>query len=77
MNLFRSEEHVRNWSSYDPESADGIMPLADYATLFSTDLFRERLQPDYLLRLPQLMPQWFVGLAKLGKTGRFWSLGGS
>ena len=77
MNLFRSEEHVRNWSLYDPESADGTMPLADYATLFSAGLFRERLQPDYLLRLPQFMPEWFVSLAKLGKTGRFWSLGGN
>ena len=57
MNLFRSEEHVRNWSLYAPESADGIMPLADYAILFSTGLFRERLQPDYLLRLPQFMPE--------------------
>ena len=77
MNLFRSEEHVRNWSLYDPESADGIMPLADYATLFSTGLFRERLQPDYLLRLSQFMPEWIATLAKLGKTGLFWSFGGS
>ena len=53
------------------------MPLADYATLFSTGLFRERLQPDYLLRLSQLMPEWIVTFAKLGKTGPFWSLGGS
>lgn len=53
------------------------MPLADYATLFSTSMFRERLQPDYLLRLPQLMPEWFVSLAKLGKMVPFWSLGGS
>jgi hypothetical protein len=74
MNLFRSEEHVRNWSLYDPESADGIMPLADYATLFSTSLFRERLQPDYLLRLSQFLPEWMATLAKLGKTGPFWSL---
>jgi len=77
MNLFRSEEHVRNWSLYDPESADGIMPLAGYATLFSTGLFRERLQPDYLLRLPQLLPEWIATFAKLGKTGAFWSFGGS
>ena len=77
MNLFRSEEHVRNWSLYDPESADGTMPLADYATLFGVGLFRERLQPDYLLRLPQLMPEWFVSLAKLGKMVPFWSLSGS
>jgi hypothetical protein len=76
MNLFRSEEHVHNWSLYDPESADGIMPLADYATLFSTGLFRERLQPDYLLRLSQFLPEWIATLAKLSKTGPFWSLSG-
>ncbi len=75
MNLFRSEEHVRNWSLYDPDSADGIMPLADYATLFSAGLFRERLQPDYVMRLPQLMPEWVTTLVKLGKTGPFWRLG--
>ena len=77
MNLFQSEEHVRNWSRYDPQSADGIMPLADYATLFSTGLFRERLQADYLLRLPQFMPEWVTTLVKLDKTGPFWRLGGS
>ena len=76
MNLFRSEEHLRSWSLYDPDSADGIMPLADYATLFSAGLFRERLQPDYVMRLPQLMPEWVTTLVKLGKTGPFWRLGG-
>ena len=76
MNLFRSEEHVRNWSLYDPESADGTMPLRDYATLFGIALFRERLQPDYALRFPQLMPEWVTTLIKLGKTGPFWRPGG-
>ncbi|UCH87545.1 MAG: hypothetical protein JSU97_03955 [Dehalococcoidia bacterium] len=77
MNLFRSEEHVRNWSLYDPESTDGTMPLADYVTLFSTSLFRERLQPDYLLRLPQFFPELMATLAKLGKAVPFWSPSGS
>jgi hypothetical protein len=76
MNLFRSEEHAGNWSLYDPESADGTMPLADYATLFSIALFRERLQPDYVLRLPQFMPEWVTTLVQLGKTGSFWRPGG-
>jgi hypothetical protein len=76
MNLFRSEEHVRNWSQYDPECAEGAMPLADYVTLFSTGLFRERLQPDYLLRLPQFLPEWIATLASLGRTGAFWRIGG-
>jgi hypothetical protein len=77
MNLFRSEEHVRNWSLYDSESADGIMPLRDYATLFGTGLFRQRLEPDYVLRLPQLAIEWMTALAKLGKTRPFWRPGGT
>lgn len=75
MNLFRSEEHVRNWALYDPESADGIMPLKDYATLFGVRLFRERLEPDYALRIAQLAPEWIATLAQLGKTGPFWQFG--
>jgi hypothetical protein len=74
MNLFRSEEHVASWSLYDPDSADGIMPLRDYATLFGVQLFRQRLEPDYVLRLPQLFPEWLSTLARLGKTGPFWQL---
>jgi hypothetical protein len=77
MNLFRSEEHVRNWALYDPESAEGTMPLKDYATLFGIRLFREKLEPDYLLRLPQLMPEWVPTLIKLGRTGPFWRIGGT
>ncbi len=76
MNLFRSEEHVHNWPPYDPESADGTMPLADYATLFAAGLFRQRLQPDYLPRFAQLMPELIAILVKLGKTGAFWRPGG-
>ena len=77
MNLFRSEEHVRNWSLYDLESADGIMPVRHYGTLFGTGLFRQRVEPDYVLRLPQLAVEWMAALAKLGKTGPFWRLGGT
>ncbi len=77
MNLFRSEEHVRSWALYDPESADGIMPLKDYATLFGVRLFRERLEPDYVLRIPQLAPEWITTLVQLGKTGPFWRFGGT
>jgi hypothetical protein len=74
MNLFRSEEHVRNWTQYDPDCADGTMPLNDYAMLFAGGMFRERLAPDYLLRLPQLAGDWVATLIKLGKTGPFWRL---
>jgi hypothetical protein len=73
MNLFRSEEHVKNWSSYDPISSEAIMPMADWALVFSGPLFRHRLQPDCLSRTEDYFAEFFVALQKLGKTGWFWS----
>ncbi len=35
MNLFRSEEHIRNWSRFDPAAEQGIVPLANLVQLFS------------------------------------------
>jgi hypothetical protein len=77
MNLFRSGEHVRNWTQYDAGSADGTMPLKDYAKLFSGGMFRERLAPDYLPRMMQLEDETLNTLVKLGKTGPFWRLAGT
>jgi len=75
MNLFRSEEHVKNWSGYDPVSADAIMPLADWALVFSGPLMRKRLDQDYLARVQEYIPELFSALHKLGKTGPFWQSG--
>lgn len=75
MNLFRSEEHVKNWSLYDPVSADAIMPLADWALAFSGPLARNRLDPDYLSRLQEYKSNLFQRLRELGKTGPFWQSG--
>jgi hypothetical protein len=72
MNLFRSEEHVKNWSLYDPASADAIMPLADWALVFSGPLMRNRLKPDYLAHVQEYTPEIFHALRNLGKTGPFW-----
>ena len=74
MNIFRSEEHVKNWSLYNPESEDAIMPVADWAKAFSGPLFRNRLQPDYLSRSEAYMGELFGTLASMGKTGSFWQL---
>jgi hypothetical protein len=73
MNLFRSEEHVKNWPLYDPASAQSIMPLSNWALAFSGPLFRNRLEPDYLSRRKEYAPELFVSLQKFGKTGSFWS----
>jgi hypothetical protein len=75
MNLFRSEEHAKNWSQYDPAAAEGTMPLADYATLFGIRLFQSRLDPDYTERVMELAVDWITTLMSLGRTGTFWQLG--
>jgi hypothetical protein len=72
MNLFRSEEHVKNWSLYNPVSVDAIMELADWALVFSGPLARNRLEPDYLSRVQEYKSELFLALQKLGRTGPFW-----
>jgi hypothetical protein len=73
MNLFRSEEHVKNWSLYDPVSAESIMPLSNWAMAFSGRMFRNRLDPDYLSRVNEYAPELFSSLKKLGREGAFWT----
>jgi hypothetical protein len=72
MNLFRSEEHVKNWSLYDSISDDAIMSLTDWALVFSGPLARKRLEPDYLSKVQEYKAELFLALQRLGKTGPFW-----
>ncbi len=48
MNLFRSEEHVRNWSGFKSGTEEGIVELSVLAKLFSVYIFTRRLDPDYV-----------------------------
>jgi hypothetical protein len=73
MNLFRSEEHVKSWSLYDEASAESIMPLANWATVFSGPLFRKRLESDYLSRVGEYAAEIFSSLKGMGKEGPFWT----
>lgn len=73
MNLFRSEEHVKGWSLYDSVSAESIMPLSNWATVFSGPLMRNRLDPNYLSRMNEYAAGLFSSLKKLGKAGPFWT----
>ena len=57
---------------YDAISEDAIMPLADWAEVFAGDLFRKRLEPDYLSKLGEYYGGFPGTLSKLGKKGPFW-----
>jgi len=73
MNLFRSEEHVKNWSSYNSVSEEAIMPLADWALAFSGSMCRDRLAPDILSRRSEYLSELLRTLEELGRTGPFWT----
>jgi len=75
MNLFRSEEHVRNWAGFAPASEGGIIPLPDMAALFSGNFMKRRLDPDYVSRNKEYLAEFLGEIAELAKTRPFWRLG--
>lgn len=72
MLFFRSEEHLRNWVDFNPETEEGIIPLPDLVKLFSIDFFRKRLEPDYISNMQEYIAGFFATLKEIGKTGPFW-----
>lgn len=48
MNLFRSEEHARNWSGFDASMVSSLRPVGEWADIFSNPFFRERVRADYI-----------------------------
>lgn len=48
MNLFRSEEHARNWAQFDVGFVQNLQPLAVWAERFSAERYRARVRPGYI-----------------------------
>ncbi len=48
MNLFRSEEHARNWDRFNEATETTLRPVDEWADIFSNRFFRERSRPDYI-----------------------------
>jgi hypothetical protein len=72
MNLFRSEEHARNWSGFDPANEEAIMPVRDWAFAFVTPATRSRLESDSVARLLDYRSGLLDNLATLGRSGERW-----
>jgi hypothetical protein len=72
MNLFRSEEHAKEWSRYDPMSEESIMPVTDWAYVMGAEVFRKRLEPDYFDRMDENWEDFFARLAEFGRIGSYW-----
>ena len=72
MNLFRSEEHIRNWAQFDPAAEEGIVPLENVVKLFSGNNYRRRMDGDWVSRSREYARDMVATLKELGMTGSFW-----
>ncbi|UCE51856.1 MAG: hypothetical protein JSV31_21720 [Desulfobacterales bacterium] len=72
MNLFRSEEHIRNWARFVPAAEEGIISLDDLVRLFSGNYFRRRMDSDWVSRSRDYAREMVATFKEIGKTGPFW-----
>jgi hypothetical protein len=71
MNLFRSEEHVRNWSGFKAGTEEGMNKVSDIAGLFSGIFFTKRLDPDYVSHMQDYLMELIGGMKDMGS---FWQM---
>ena len=72
MNLFRSEEHIRNWKSFVAGTDEGILSLPQLLKLFSGSYFRRRMDEDYVSHMHEYAREMIRAMQEIGKTGPFW-----
>ena len=48
MNLFRSEEHARNWEGFDPAMASSLQPVAEWARHLLQPVLPRARTTDYI-----------------------------
>jgi len=69
MNLFRSEEHIRNWSGFKADTEEGINKISDIAGLFSGNFFARRSDSDYVSHMQEYLMELIGNLKGMGS---FW-----
>jgi hypothetical protein len=73
MNLFRSEEHARRWTRFNPASEAGFISLPELVGFFGTETRRHMLDADYLsVWFPRRAAERREYLTRIGKTSPFW-----
>ena len=73
MNLFRSEEHVRNWSGFKSGTEEGIVGLSVLAKLFAVDTFIRRLEPGYVSHVQEYRVARNAAWGEIMKMSPFWT----
>jgi hypothetical protein len=73
MNLFRSEEHIRNWAQYDPAAEQGILSLENIVKLFSEKIFQKRLDSNYVSHIQEYFGEVLSVISEMARMRPFWS----
>jgi hypothetical protein len=71
MLFFRSEEHLKNWAQYDPATDDGISQLEGLLTMFSSNVFKRRMDPDYFSNMRNYLGELIAEVGSNDKIGIF------
>jgi len=69
MLFFRSEDHLKKWAQYDPATEGGISQLEGLLTMFSSNIFKRRMEPDYFSNMKTYLGELIaeaVGNEKIG-----------
>ncbi len=74
MNLFRSEEHAKNWSGWRPEAAGRLLPLNDILAIFSAPYHQQRLNGRYISAFPELRKTLVETIERVSGGHPFWSV---
>lgn len=71
MLFFRSEEHLKSWAQYDPATKDGISQLSGLLTMFSSNLFKRRLETDYITKMRDYLGELIGEMGSNDNVGIF------
>jgi hypothetical protein len=71
MLFFRSEEHFKNWAQYDPSTEGGISQLEGILSMFSSNLFKRRMDSDYFSKMKTYIGELIGEVGSNDKIGIF------
>ena len=74
MNLFRSKEHVKNWSQFKGGTEAGMLSLSDAMRVMSTPRHRNRLSANYVSTLQETVPAFVARLLEVTDNSPYWDL---
>jgi hypothetical protein len=50
-----------------------MLQLQDMVKLFSGNMFKRRLDPDYVTHFPEYLNEFVGAVGEIGKTNSFWA----